>query len=300
MSTPVVIKFQQPDGALVRRRIDHRLALGDLRALAGAGAGSLTYTDEEGDAITVATQEDVKELVAFAAEAAAAGRCLRVVATVSPLPAASPSPPASETDNPWQNMTPAAAAAAGAHNDTRAGWASNNPHLWAHTRQATINLAFVALFGAFAVKMLLGIFTSTFGIFFGVMCLLFKIVPLCALTFFWFKISGKISGKKTSCHVARSGSRCGRHRGCFKRFIPSRFKNTECQHSAAGCWASGPPVAAVATAPEVAVPLAPTDQSPLIASIVGMGFDAESAKNALSLTNNKLTDALQILLSARD
>ena len=159
--------------------------------------------------------------------------------------------------------------------------------VWGRTRQACINLAFVAMFGAFAIKTLLGIASSIFGIFSGVVCILFKIVPLCVLIFFWFKISGKKTSK----------SECGWRLGCFKQFVRSRFKKMGCTNPGAGCCSRERPQA---NAADHAVPSAANERALLISRIVGMGFDAQSAETALSQANYELAGALQILLSVRN
>ena len=169
----------------MRRRVQSNVSLSDLQALAG-GAETLTYTDDEGDVITIATEQDVAEALAFATTSK---RFLRLKAEEASIYGDQSQPRARDgCDAPTGALNQDASLARG-----QRSWYACNPNLWSFTRQAGINLAFATIFGAFFVRMVLGIVMSTFGIFMSFFFIVFKIVPLAGLIFLWLKISGKSS-----------------------------------------------------------------------------------------------------------
>lgn len=289
---PIVVKVQH-GAAIVRRRFDqpHRLTLCDLYETVGLSRPSgaehkLTYIDEEGDTITIATDEDVKEAVAFSKDTSAPN--LRV--KIEKLGESS----SKETDaqNPRENV---AGNIPVEETEKGSGPPQTSQHQlewWVATRHTFITMSFVFIFGSIAFKLFLGIVSSTFGIFFLLGGIFLKLIPLFILAMLYLKVSGLRKGLMKNC-----SSKCWRPYPAFiERFKHTRFQkrcpcpkkapsaNEEDDASGEATTASTPPV---------------EEATPGLARLKSMGFDRIAAQRALSQANNDLANALQILLSAR-
>ena len=271
---PIVVKVQYGT-SLVRRRVDYpgALTLSDLRAMAGLAGGTASYVDDEGDSITIATEDDLREAVAFAAETA--GRVLRVTMLVAEEEDKSSSLLNSKREETVSGLQDSSLR-------TESSVRMYNQQLWSRTRQLVINFAFLGLFGAFCIKLALSIVTSTFGVIFSTIFILLKLVPLCAMALLYFKVSGKnalclrsvVSGQPLSL-------------GFCKRVVCGRFNNMRCIRLRGGAEMPSPPTG--------------EDDDPChVEQIVSMGFDPIEAQEALAQAGGSLTGALNMLLSARN
>jgi len=293
---PIVLKIER-GAALVRRRFDQplRLTLSDLYATAGLSRSTgaeykLTYIDEEGDAITIATDDDVKEAVAFARETSSPN--LRIKIEKLAESSSKKTDPQHSGGNPWENIamkTPENVA-------ERSGPLQTSQHQsewWVATRHTLITASFVFVFGSILFKLLFGVISSTFSIFFLLGGIILKLVPLVILAGLYLKISGLRKGLMKNC----SSQWWRPYPGFIKRVRSNRFRRRcpcyrKAQRGNAAENASGEVTTASAPPPVV------EEATPDLARLESMGFDRISAQRALRQANNDLADALQTLLSA--
>lgn len=304
---PIVVKIQHA-GGFVRRRFDRPLALTlqDLYDTAGLSASTgsqskLTYVDEEGDAITIATDKDVQEAVAFARETSA--RSVRIKIENEPESAAKKTDARDETHmgNPWANFGASAQSTETENGRDAQETSQQHSQSWMTIRQIFINASFVILFGSMFFRLLFAVISSTFGVFFLLGNMFLKLVPLILLAGLYLKVSGMNKGAMKKCY-----SHCWRPEpDLLKRFIRSKFKmSCPCSRKNSRMPTSGQPSTSTmggASKEATAASSAPLveETSPDLTRLQTMGFNRVEAQRALSQANNDLADALQILLSTR-